>query len=135
MSVLALARAMRAHTPAGVEVHVGEAPPSATLPWVVLNAKVPGVRERAEASTPLAGVARLAATIAATSEDAVLVVADKVIVAFEGARPVAPGWACSPLVQVPETVNVYSDSVTIAGTNRRVAVAALMFETTVSRTA
>lgn len=128
MTYLALARAVRALAPTGVAVHVGEAPQSATLPWVVLNVRAPGVRERSLASSPLSGVVRVQATCAATSEDAVLVIAEKVAMAFEGARPVAAGWQCSPLRQLGDTVNPYQDTVVIAAVNKPVVVAAVTFE-------
>ena len=134
MSVRSLAQALRAPAPAGVDVHVGETGSSPKLPWIVLNFTAPGVAERALNGTPLAGPARLLVTIAGGNEDAVLIVLDKVLACYEGARLAAIGWQCSPLEQRGD-VKIFPDTVVIAETNRRVVVGKVTFETTVSRTA
>lgn len=134
MTYLALARAIRALGPTDVTTYIGEAVAPTTLPWITLNIRAPGSTERTLASTPLVGVARLAVTIAAASEDAALVIAEKVTAALDGARPSALGWQCSPLEQDGD-VNTYADDVVIASVNRHVAVGHLSFSTTVARTA
>ncbi|MFD6163711.1 hypothetical protein ACFWFR_00865 [Oerskovia sp. NPDC060287] len=134
MSVRALAQALLALAPAGVSVHVGETPPSPTLPWAVLNFAAPGVSERSLTTAPLAGPARLLVTIAGANEDAVLIILEKVLAAYEGARLVVEGWQCSPVGQVGD-VKIFPDDVVIASVNRRVVVGKLTLETTVARTA
>ena len=134
MSVRTLAQALRAPAPAGFDVHVGETGSSPKLPWIVLNFTAPGVSERTLGGTPLAGPARLLVTIAGGNEDAVLIVLDKVLAAYEGARLAAAGWQCSPLEQRGD-IKIFPDTVVIAETNRRVIVGKVTFETTVARTA
>ncbi len=113
---------------------VGETGSSPKLPWIVLNFTAPGVSERTLGGTPLAGPARLLVTIAGGNEDAVLIVLDKVLAAYEGARLAAAGWQCSPLEQRGD-IKIFPDTVVIAETNRRVIVGKVTFETTVARTA
>lgn len=134
MSVRTLAQALRARAPVGVSTHVGETSPNPTLPWIVLNFAAPGVSERSLNGTPLAGPARLLVTIAGGNEDAVLIVLDKVLAAYEGTRLAAIGWQCSPLEQRGD-IKIFPDTVVIADTNRRVVVGKVAFETTVARTA
>ena len=134
MSVRTLAQALRTLAPAGVDVHVGETGPSPKLPWIVLNFTAPGVSERSLTTASLAGPARLLVTIAGGNEDAVLIVLDKVLAAYEGARLAAVGWQASPLEQRGD-IKLFPDTVVTAETNRRVVVGKVTFETTVSRTA
>lgn len=134
MTLLALAGGIRALAPSGLATYVGEAPLGSkpSPPWLVLRVSVPGVDQRAESSTVSSFTARLQATLAGTSENSVLVNADRVQRAFEGARPVAEGWTCGPLLLVGAP-SLYVDDVASAATNSRIHVAVLSFAATVVR--
>lgn len=133
MSAIALAQALRALAPAGVTRFDGAVTgTSPALPWIVLGGSVPDVYSRSLARTGQANVGHLLVTVAAGNEDAALVIADKVLDAYEGVRPVADGWLVSPLEQLGD-VKVFADDVVIAGTNRRVMVAKVTFSYTATR--
>lgn len=133
MSVRALATALRALAPSGVNLHIGTVTDAApALPWLVLNVSVPNVTSRSLARSRQALTGRLLGTVAATNEDAALSIIDKVIEAYEGARPVAAGWSLGPIEQLGD-VHVYPDDVVIANANRRVMVAKITFQYTATR--
>lgn len=133
MSVRTLVVALRALAPGDLTVHYGQAPSNAALPWVVLNNDVADVASRALASPPQAFVGRLLVTVAANTEDAVLILGDLILDAYEGARPVAEGWSVSPLRQVG-ALRVFADtSTTTTATNLRPMVGKVTFEYTATR--
>jgi hypothetical protein len=135
VSTLALATSIRALLPVGLNVHIGEAPAtSPTLPWVVLRVTVPNVDDRSEGSTELSRLVRVQATVAAATEDGVLIVADQVIDALDAAQPLAEGWSTGRLLMTGD-VAYYPGDTLVPSTNTHVQVAALRFNLTASRTA
>lgn len=125
MSVEALALSVLALAPEGTALGevTGENPP---LPWRSLSVRFPTPDMRSDASTPLAASVRVQATLAAASDRGVLLVADEMAQALEGARPSAAGWQCGPLLHVGSG-DPYLAETTDPTSNRRVVVCHLSF--------
>lgn len=136
MSSRALAAAIRALVPTGVaNRYDGQAPGGAPLPRVVLNQSVPDIDSRSEAGTPQGQVGSVLVTMAASTEDAVLALADTVLAAFEGARVEVAGWLTSPLRRVGPVRTFPDLDVATSATNTYPMVGKATFEYTVTRTA
>ena len=118
--------------PAGT--HEGEAPTGARLPWTVVVLDVPTPSARALAGQPHAYRVRLRGTAAGASAHAASIVADKLRLALEGARPVADGWVCSPLRHVSSRPVARDPQVTWPATDTHTFFAVLDFEATASPT-
>lgn len=136
MTASAIAEAIYALAPAGVNKHRGvvATSPTPALPWLVVSQGVPAIVERSLASTAHANVGDVLLTVAGTSEASALLVMDRAIAAYEGARPVVAGWSLSPLEQLGD-VKIFPNDVVIAGTNQRVMVAKATFRYTATRAA
>lgn len=136
MTASAIAEAIYALAPAGVNKHRGVAAmsPAPAPPWLVVSQGVPAIVERSLASTAHANVGDVLLTVAGTSEASALWVMDRAIAAYEGARPVVAGWSLSPLERLGD-VKVFPDDVVIAGVNQRVMVAKATFRYTATRAA
>lgn len=138
MTASALASAIYALAPSGVNLHRGQAVGTVdaplTLPWLVVNQGLPDVPERSLASTPQAYVGTVLLTVAATSEQSALWLLDRALAAYEGARPTVAGWLVSPLEQVGD-VKLFTDDVVVANVNRRVVVGKATLRYTATRTA
>lgn len=138
MTASAIAEAIYALAPAGVNKHRGQAVGTAeaplTLPWLVVNQGAPDAQGRSLASTPQAYVGTVLLTVAATSELSALYVLDRALAAYEGARPAVAGWLVSPLEQLGD-VKLFTDDVVVASVNRRVMVAKATFRYTATRAA
>ena len=127
----ALAAAVLGLCPPGTVL--GEADAAADLPWLSLSVAVPLATARSEASTTATAVLRARVMVAAATETGALAVAQDVHDALDGARPVAAGWVCGPLLQVGSSLP-YQTSAVVLGTDRRTTCVPLSFEATVSRT-
>ena len=129
MTARTLADAVLALAPSGAVL--GEVPTSQALPWTSVRVRVPGVRDRSDAATPLGRSVRVQVTCAGLTDEQVLTVLDAALSALEGARPVAAGWVAGPLLLIGDP-SLYSDDVVATGVNRRVAVAVASLECTAS---
>lgn len=136
MTASAIAEAIYALAPAGVNKHRGVVAmsPTPALPWLVVSQGIPAIVERSLASTAHANVGDVLLTVAGTSEASALWLMDRAIAAYEGARPVVTGWVLSPLERLGD-VKVFPDDVVIANVNTRVMVAKATFRYTATRAA
>ncbi len=134
MSIISLVKAVRAVAPTDTPavVYEGEAPSDATLPWIVLNVTLPD-SQVSEAGVHTAGTGDLQVTVAALTEDQSIILTDKVLASYRGARVDASGWNVGSLRQVGG-IAAFPDTVTVTGTNRRVAVTKTHFAFTCSET-
>jgi len=125
-----LAKAVLALAPAGTVL--GEVPDDTVLPWRSMRVSIPGVSERSEASPPQGYTVRVSLLISAGADTGVLRLAGEATDALEGARPVAPGWLCGPLLSRGSS-QPYSTDHAIPGTGRHLVSVPLSFEFTASR--
>lgn len=102
------------------------------LPWRSLSVSVPGSPERSEAATPQGHTVRVSCTVATATEAGVLIVADSILTALEGARPVADGWSCGPLLQ-DGMGTPYMTETTVQSANRRLVALHFSFTMTAVR--
>lgn len=124
LSVLAMA-------PAGTVLGEvpGEDPP---LPWRSLTVRMPTTHTESDAGTGVADLVRVTATLSAASDQGVLRIADEMLVALAGRRPVVEGWTCGPLRHVGSS-DPYLAQPTETQSNRRVTVCHVSFAFTAVR--
>lgn len=80
-----------------VRVFEGQVPGTAPVAFVVANHRIPNVVSRSEGRSRLAHRCYALVTVTAATAEGVRVIAQRVIDALEGARPVADGWSAAPL--------------------------------------
>lgn len=126
----ALAQAILALAPAGTVL--GEVPSSLGLPWRSMTVTLPGVADRSEA-TPAHGYrVRVRVLVTAATQQGAHLVGWQVSEALEGARPVADGWLCGPLLSMGSS-EPYMADVVLNASSKRVVCVPLSFELTASR--
>jgi len=118
-----------------VGTHEGEAPQGAALPWTVAVLDVPTPRDRSLAGSPHSQRVRVRVTAAAANAHGCSNRAEGLRTTLEGARPVADGWACSPLRHVSSRPVSRDPQVTYPATNASAFFAVLDFELTAVRLA
>lgn len=133
MTAEALGLAVMALAPAGVVQ--GQIPPDTPLGphgWRSVSVSIPGDPDRSDASTAQSYRVRVSVTVSTASEQGTLRVADELVQAFEGRRPVAAGWVTGPLLQ-DGMGSPYMAEATVQAANRRLVVLHFSFVFTASR--
>jgi hypothetical protein len=80
-----------------VRVFDGQVPGTAPVAFVVVNHRIPNVVSRSEGRSRLAHRCYALVTVTAATAEGARVIAQRVIDALEGGRPVADGWSTTPL--------------------------------------
>ena len=135
MNTEALGEAILAAIPRNVvtRVHEGQIPEGSEpkLPWVIASLRLPQIRERSLAATPIVTSAHLQLTVAAGTHTGVLQIVDD-LMGIDGHRLSVDGWECGPIlvhnVRRPEV----DRSLTITGTAAHVVFTVLEARLTVS---
>ena len=96
-----LATAVLALFPADFDVHT-QVPSGAEVPWVFVSMTLPTVIERSLGRTPHLSRCVVRVRLVAANDTAVRQMADIVLPALEGHRPVATGWKTTGLAQLGE---------------------------------
>lgn len=130
---MTLREALLALFPAGT--HEGEAPPNVPLPWTVATLDVPTPNNRSLAGRAHSQRVRVRATVAGANAHACTILAEKLRLSLEFARPVADGWKCGPLMHVNSRPVARDPQVTWSTTNTNTFYAVLDFEMTASQVA
>ena len=130
MTAELLALAVKALAPAGTSL--GEVPSGSNPPWRSLSVSVPGSPERSDAATVQSLLVRVQATISTVTDQGTLRIADEMVQALEGARPIAVGWSCGPLLQVGMGSPYLADA-TSQTANKRLSVIHVSFAFTAVR--
>lgn len=81
----------------GTRAYDGEAPATATLPFVAVQQSIPSVESRSEARTRLAHRCIIRVTVTGKAPQQVRQEAQKVIDALDGSWVSATGWLTSPI--------------------------------------
>lgn len=137
MSAVALGDAFLALAPAkkfdGQVVNADGTVP--TPPWTYWTLTLPDVTERSLARPGQLVTVRARGLVYAGTAKGVRIVADQVMAAVEGARPVAEGWRCSPVELVNTREAVEDRDVKVTATNLHPLYGVLEFLFTASPTA
>lgn len=117
-SIKTLHASVLALFPGDVTVCDGAVPADQIPPWVFVMVDLPVPSERSLGRTSLARRCVVRVRISGTSTSSVRVIADKVIPALEGARPVATGWSTTGLEMLgdPRTDPDYDVTLTVMNT-------------------
>lgn len=131
--ILAVHGAIRGLIPAGIAHHEGQAPDTASPPWLVTGFSTPNV-STSEAAQGTSKTGTLTVTIATLTEDATNHWAGQVDDALVGARVDLDGWTVGALVP-GDRRGPYPAGLTALDTNLRYQVARIGYRFTYSRTA
>lgn len=131
--MLALRPAVLALMPSNVVWHEGEIPKGVGFPRVSVTVQLPGVEDRALTRVPQSRWLRASFIVAGLNDESVTGIADRVLVAFEGARAVADGWATGPFELLGDPSTYTDRDVYNTGTDLLPRVCAFTFAATVSR--
>ena len=110
-----------------VRVFDGQVPGTAPVAFVVVNHRIPNVVSRSEGRSRLAHRCYAIVTVTAPAAQGVRMIAQQVVDALDGARPVADGWSVSPVVLF-NTRDVIEDRDVQAANGRYPMFAKLEFE-------
>lgn len=131
----ALRAAVVALMPSNVTWFEGEVPGSAGYPRVSVTVNVPAVSDRGLSRSAQARRVRVSFVVAGANDAAVHGIAERVLDAFEGKRPVAAGWVCGPFELLGDP-NTYTDrDVKVAALDVYPRVTAFGMAATATRTA
>ena len=95
--------------PSSVTVYKGTVPALPKFPYVLAVVSVPSVSLRSQVGRRMLTTARLRCTVAGLSADSVMVIAPRVIEAFDGARVSPPGWVTGSVQSVPNDQPILED--------------------------
>lgn len=138
MSILSLTDAIEALFPEGT--HFEAVKPNekgqyldTLFPWTVARVQIPDTRSRTLARTRLGQRVRVNVTIAGITRTSVLAIVDNLDPHLQGARPIAEGWATSPLDLVNAREIDDDESMTLTTANRHPVFTVLEYELTATQ--